>query len=148
MRNAVLFLNRTWLLDIYTIRYDEKEIITDERVDSVLDICVQEIEKNCMSKEFKYARTGFSFVHFGRRGITVSIWHLGNWEQTNEIFSCSWYCYGRDISGLELLDSAEPVLCQYEIDLLANKLRQCDLVFDLAKTYEEIRPCYLRITSE
>jgi len=148
LKSAVWFLNNTWLLDVYTIIYNEKETILEECVKSIVDRCVHEIEKKCMSNEFEYARTGFSFVHFGRRGITVSIWHLGNWGQTNEVFCCSWYCYGRNISGMELLDSAEPILSKYEIRLLEKKLEQCDLVFDLVKPEEEIQQCYLRITSE
>lgn len=118
----VYFKETKWMLNIYMLQSDTEEIISDKEVFSIINNVLKDIEKNCISEEFVYFRTGFALLHYGNRGINLSIWHVGQWGNTYEIFKRVWYCYNRDYSQMELLDDAEPVLCQYELMIFNNEL--------------------------
>lgn len=120
----VYFLGKEWLLDVYIIKYDRDELIDEQDARSIIEKCLYQLELECLSDEFEYFKTGFAFLHFGRRGIDLSVWHIGKWGGTYEYFSCTWYCYGRDPQNMELLNSAEPKLSQYEVDLLRLELQE------------------------
>ena len=117
----VFYKKKKWLLNLYIIKSNADEIISDEEVSEIINKSIEDIEQNCISKEFIYFRTGFAFLHYGNRGIDLNIWHVGKWGNTYEIFKRVWYCYKRDYTKMEVLDDAEPVISQYEIMLLNNE---------------------------
>lgn len=116
------FHNGKWLLNVYLIKSDCNENTPISQVYKIIDSHLNKLEETCISTEFEYYRTGFAFLHYGNRGIDLTIWHYGKWGNTFETYCCSWYCYGRNTNNMELLDSAEPVICQYEILHLINEL--------------------------
>lgn len=122
INRGVLFQNNKWLLNVYIIQSNEYEKITDEEAYKVIDMFLVDIENNCLSEEFVYFRTGFVFLHYGSRGVDLNFWHVGSWGNTYELFNRSWYCYGRELDKMEVLDDAEPVLSQYELFYLRDEL--------------------------
>ena len=131
---TVYLLDSKWLLNIYVIKSNSNEIITRENAISIISDYLLELEKHCISKEFTYYRTGFAFLHFGNRGVDLTFWHFGKWVTTFEAFSCSWYCYGRDLKHMELLDSAEPVICQYEFTTFIQEIKRIERIIDRIDT--------------
>lgn len=124
-----LFRNGKWLLNVYLIQSDVFEDIEDAQVNQLIESYLDILEKTCISDEFEYYRTGFAFLHYGNRGVDLTIWHYGRWGETFETYSCSWYCYGRETSNMELLDSAEPVMCQYEIIYIIDEFKAiCEIL--------------------
>lgn len=123
-RDAIQYPCKTfynsWMLKVYLLRYDEKETVDEVLINKILENRLKELETQCISPEFNYYRIGLAFIHFGKRGVEVSIWHIGDWGETIEFFCCTWYCYNRDLDNMELLDSAEPHFSQYEINFLAH----------------------------
>lgn len=140
---GVPFLSGKWLLNVYTIKSDPKENINIDVKKELIEKHLLLLEKKCMSVEFDYYKTGFVFLHFGNRGVDLTIWHVGRWGSTFETFVCSWYCYGRDIWNMEQLDSAEPILCQYEMKLLTSEINNITSLIE-CKTVEEFRKKYFK----
>lgn len=126
--------NGRWLLNIFLIKADPNESISNEVVFQIVDKHISQIETLYMSNEFDYFRTGFAFLHFGNRGVDLTIWHLGKWGKTFEIFTVSWYCYNRDLITMSVLDHAEPVICQYEMNLMCEQL---DFIMDIFYRIDE-----------
>lgn len=116
------FLNGKWCLNIYVLKSRSGEIIPEKEINEIIEDHLCELEQKCMSSEFEYFRIGFAFLHYGNRGVDLTIWHYGKWGNTFETFVCSWYCYNHDINNMELLDSAEPKLCQYEMECFASEI--------------------------
>lgn len=116
------FRNGSWLLNVYLIQSDKSEQILYDDVIAIIEKHLCELESRCMSPEFDYFRTGFAFLHYGNRGVDLTIWHYGKWGNTFETYSCSWYCYNRNLDAMELLNSAEPTICQYEVVDVVNEL--------------------------
>ena len=137
------FFNQEWLLDIYVIKYDRNEIIDDKLLFGIISNCLIVLNKQCLSKEFEYFKTGIAFLHFGRRGIDLSIWHIGVWGNTYEYFSCTWYCYQRDYWNMELLDNAEPKISQYEIDLLGKELKSINSLLESNPSVSDFRCLFI-----
>lgn len=123
IRYLQLFQNGKWLLNVYLIQSDVFENIVDAQVNQIIESYLDILEQTCISDEFEYYRTGFAFLHYGNRGVDLTIWHYGRWGKTFETYSCSWYCYGREINNMELLDSAEPVICQYEMIYIIDEFK-------------------------
>lgn len=119
---GVYFKETKWMLNIYLIQSDTEEKISEKEIYDIVNKALKDIEENSISEEFVYFRTGFALLHYGNRGINLSIWHVGQWGNTYEIFKKVWYCYNRDYPQMDLLDDAEPVLCQYEIIIFNNEL--------------------------
>lgn len=136
-------LNDTWAINLYIIKSNPDEVIDNDLVTSLLEKHLTLLEKDNMSSEFEYYKIGFAFLHFGNRGVDLTIWHIGRWGKTFETFICSWYCYERNIWQMEQLDAAEPMLCQYEMKLLLGeiaiitKLVSCDKREEIKKKYFE-----------
>lgn len=141
-----LFLHDKWLLNVYLIRSNPNEEITSSVITQLLNKHLQLLEKNNMSEEFDYYRTGFAFLHFGNRGVDLTIWHIGRWGTTFETFICSWYCYNRDIWNMEQLNAAEPMLCQYERKLLNYEISNISSLIS-CDSISEIRRQYLRLST-
>ena len=139
------FANGEWLLNLYIIKYDGTESIADEVVNGIIENCLSELEERCISDEFTYFKTGTIFLHFGQRGIDLSIWHVGQWGSTFEYFSCTWYCYGRNYLDMELLDSAEPKLSQFEVNFLIRELTGYNSILEKQMTKNDFREKYLRL---
>lgn len=139
---GVLFHNTEWLLNVYIIQSNEFEVINNTEAYNIIEIFLDDIESNCLSNEFTYFKTGFAFLHYGNRGIDLSIWHVGKWGNTYEIFNRTWYCYGRDIDKMEVLDDAEPVLSQYEISYLNTELGKIAEVIKDSPKKETFRKNY------
>lgn len=139
------YINDSWLLNVYTIRSNPNELIDPEVKNRLIEKHLKLLEKNNMSDEFDYYKIGFCFLHFGNRGVDLTIWHIGRWGTTFETFICSWYCYGRNIDNMEQLNAAEPMLCQYEMETLTKEIRT---ISDLVEyeTIEELRNRYLEIS--
>lgn len=118
----VRFLDRNWLLNVVLIKANPGEVVSEETVIQIIERHLSQIEDSFMSDEFEYFRTGFAFLHYGNRGVDLTVWHAGKWGRTYEVFSVSWYCYDRDIQLMQVLDHAEPVICQYEMLLMCEHL--------------------------
>lgn len=134
-----------WLLNLYVIKYDVHEKVAEAIINSLIENCLLDLEDKCISSEFNYFRMGTIFLHFGKRGIDLSIWHVGKWGNTFEYFSCTWYCYGRDYLKMELLDSAEPKLSQFEVHFLIEILSKYNSIIKENMTQEEFKEEYLRL---
>ena len=117
------YLDGKWLLNLHILKYNSSEQFSDDVINDILNQGLSQLETECMSDEFDYFKIGFACLHFGRRGVALSIWHTGFWQQTCEIFCCNWYCYNRDISNMELLNSAEPCISHYEISIVAKEFQ-------------------------
>lgn len=142
------FRNGSWLLNIYLIKSDKQEMISDNQVTQIIELYLNKLETSCLSEEFLYYRTGFAFLHYGTRGVDLTIWHYGKWGSTLETYCCSWYCYGRDISKMELLDSAEPVICQYEMLYIIEEISALCQILDNDASCDfrnEFRDYYLKL---
>lgn len=122
VKRGVFFKDTDWMLNVYVIQSNKEENISWKEIYEIIERILHDIERNCISEEFTYFRTGFVFVHYGNRGINLSVWHAGKWGKTYEIFNRAWYCYNREIDKMEILDDAEPVLSQYEIAYLNLEL--------------------------
>lgn len=144
VRQGVFFESIDWMLNVYIIQSDENENILWKEVYDIIDRILHDIEKNCFSEEFTYFRTGFAFVHYGNRGIDLSVWHVGKWGKTNEIFNRAWYCYNREIDDMEILDDAEPVLSQYEISYLTSELNSIAVILKKMPDNAEFRQQYAK----
>lgn len=138
------FHNANWLLNVYLIKSSQDEIVPRSEMHKLIDKHLAKLEQTCISTEFDYYRTGFAFLHYGNRGVDLTIWHYGKWGNTFETYCCSWYCYGRDVDNMELLDSAEPVICQYEILHFIREIEVAGKIVSVdANTFRErYRSCY------
>ena len=116
------FDNLDWFLRFYFVQADENEIVNEGEIKSKLSSLLREIDTKLCTTEFSYQKAGFAFVHFGRRGVTISIWHWAEWDGTWELFNNAWYCYGRNIAEMELLDRKEPVISHYDLPIILSEL--------------------------
>ena|SRR5271157_2894839 len=107
-----------WYFRNYLLKANPTEEIDVAMHNRHLHRLIGEIENCCLSREFDYLRLGFIIGHLGQRGINVAFWHWGRWGHTNEIFTNSWYTYGRDYESLTLLDYREPVSCEFDVPIL------------------------------
>lgn len=136
--------DNNWYLNNFIVKANEDEEINYNSLYPVILKLLIQIENNHFSKEFSYWKTGFSLVHFGNRGINVSIWHWGNWGNTIELYGQHWYCYGRDLSKLEMLNSKEPILCYFEIDIFTKELNVIK-ISEETENFKEIVKKYKQI---
>lgn len=143
LQRTVYYNNRAWLLNTYVIRNNEKETISEQEVKNLIEKLILELESACFSDEFDYLKTGFAFLHYGNRGVNLSIWHFGKWGDTYELYNSSWYCYGRNTKEMELLDSAEPVLSQYELKLFLEELHICSELLEKINSPEQFKEMYI-----
>lgn len=141
---GIFFQNQNWQLNVYIIQSDEHEKISNEDAYGIIEVSLADIENNCLSKEFVYLRTGFAFLHYGNRGVNLSIWHVGIWGKTYEIFNRTRYCYKRELDTMEVLDDAEPVLSQYEISLFVHEMKVIEEVIKEINGIEDFRNYYLK----
>lgn len=107
-----------WHFRVYLMRGDKNEVIERDILFENLRQKVHFVVSQYLSDEFVYIRTGFILAHYGRRGVTYSIWHWADWCGTWEYFCQAWYCYGRALSEMQPLDRTEPILCQHEIEIV------------------------------
>ena len=124
-----------WHLRLYVIRADTSEVVDVAALRGHIAEKVRLIESGCLSDEFVYIRSGFVIAHYGRRGVTFSIWHWADWNGSWESFCHAWYCYGRAITEMEFLDRREPVFCHHELKIVATEgfgfLKICDQAADI-----------------
>lgn len=142
IEKGIKFLDGEWLLNVYIIKSDPNEDIKLEECKRLIEMHLVVLEDGCMSDEFEYFKTGFAFLHYGNRGVDLTIWHVGKWGNTFETYVCSWYCYGRDTNNMEQLDSAEPMLCQYEMKYLVKEIDNISGIVD-CNSVDEFRSIYL-----
>lgn len=116
------YRNNDWILNIYFLKWKESELVSLKQQQSIIERQLESIDQFGLSTEFKYFKTGFGVLHFGRRGVCSTIWHVGMWENTYEFFVNSWYCYQRDIDNMEMLFEKEPKFSHYEIAIVASEL--------------------------
>lgn len=142
-QGVINYKDTEWSLNTYIIKRNVQELITEDDIRDLIENAIDTLENECMSKEFCYLKTGFAFLHYGTRGVDLSIWHMGNWGDTYELYNCSWYCYARNISNMELLNSSEPILSQYEIKWLIKELAVCAEILNKIDVPESFRPMYI-----
>lgn len=115
---------------VYIFAADAEKQWNEAQIIATLDEMLVRLEDHSFNDEFNYLKFGFSMVHFGRRGITITIWHWGKWGETLELFWSGWYAF-HDHLIFDSLTAQEPVMCIYECDAVANELRimrdWCDL---------------------
>ncbi len=136
------FYEHKWLLNIYLIKSNKYEQVDDNQIISIINKYLLSLEQNCISNEFDYFRTGFAFIHYGNRGVDLTFWHFGKWGDTFETYSCSWYCYDRNVEHMELLDSVEPIVCQYEIPTLIEEFKVVKEIFERLNSNMDFRKEY------
>jgi hypothetical protein len=110
-----------WHLRAYLMRSDPAEPVDRKALLNDIEAKVRILETEHLSDEFDYLRSGFSITHYGRRGVTLSIWHWADWGQTWEYFSHAWYCYGRETRQMLPLDRREPILSHHELDVVMGE---------------------------
>ena len=134
-----------WHFRVYLMVGDLSEQIDHEALFVNLTKKARTVAAEYLSDEFKYIRSGFILAHYGRRGVTHSVWHWADWEGTWEYFCQAWYCYGRTVENMEPLDRTEPILCQHEIDIVMLEGTTCrDIAFrcdDIETVTREYRAC-------
>lgn len=141
------YLNNSWILNLYVLKSDSTEVVEEKTIESLFDAYLTQLESKCMSAEFEYLKIGFAFLHFGRRGVGLNIWHIGVWNRTYEIFCNNWYCYDRDIYNMELLDDAEPRICHYEIKAANCELERILGIADSTTTKDEFINEFVKLSS-
>ena len=107
-----------WSFRVYLLSGDPTEVVEKDELWHLLEKKARIVDLEYLSDEYKYLRTGFILAHYGRRGVTHSIWHWADWEGTWEYFCQAWYCYGRELGRMAPLDRVEPILCQHEIEVV------------------------------
>ncbi len=112
-----------WHLRVYLMRGNPTESIDRDELFSNLSEKVRLIEHGYLSSEFSYIRSGFAIAHYGRRGVTYTIWHWADWNGTWECFSHAWYCYHRETARMEPLERSEPAFCHHELKVVATEGR-------------------------
>ncbi len=130
------YSNNDWILNLYIFKYDFKETVDSTIIDKIVNKALSEVNKYHFSEEFNYYKIGYCLLHFGRRGVDLSIWHLGDWEDTKEYFCCSWYCYNREYESMELLDTKEPIFSMYESSKVCEIISEISEIC-LNKNYKE-----------
>lgn len=129
-RIGTLHLNDIdWYFRVYLTRGNPEEVIDQNILFENLRQNVRLVVAEYLSDEFIYTRNGFILAHYGWRGVTYSFWHWSDWSGTWEYFCQAWYCYGRALSEVKILDRTEPILCQHEIDTV---MVECKTFRDLA----------------
>lgn len=141
---GIYLKNKEWLLNIYLFKSDIYEKVCNEEIQSLITDKLYELEEECMSEEFCYLKIGFAFLHFGNRGINLSIWHIGKWGVTYEIFECSWYCYKREKDKMERLDSAEPALSMFEVSAVTQELKVIEEIMEICQSEKDIKDLYIK----
>ncbi|MBN8866897.1 MAG: hypothetical protein J0H98_05045 [Solirubrobacterales bacterium] len=76
-------------------------------------------------------------LNYGRRGLTVLLYHFGAWEDTPEVFLKSWYRYQHS-SEFEVLDDAEPIMCFLDSPLILAELSLWRQMVSAARRSENI----------
>ena len=145
---GVLYLEDIdWHFRVYLMLGGSTEVIEQSALFINLTKKVLIVAAEYLSDEFKYMRTGFILAHYGRRGVTHSIWHWADWEGTWECFCQAWYCYGRAIDEMSPLDRTEPILCHHEIDIVMleglafrNIASHCTSHEELVRQYRACEP--------
>lgn len=137
------YLYGEWLLNVYLIRANKSEKVELDTIDGILEKYIKELNLFHLSDEFYYTKTGFALLHFGNRGVNLSIWHTGDWGGTNEVYCCSWYTYGRNIDNMSPLNDAEPLACYYELDIAVGELKVIEEVFDKTKSIKQFRENFI-----
>ncbi len=136
-----------WYFRVYLMQGDSTEIIERSALFVDLTAKVRIVVAEYLSNEFTYMQTGFILAHYGRRGVTHSIWHWANWVGTWEYFCQAWYCYGRSVREMAPLDRTEPILCHHEIDIVMREglafryiASHCSSHEDLVHQYRACEP--------
>jgi len=107
-----------WHFRVYLMQSDPKEVIECEALFDLLEEKTRVVATDLLSNEFSYIRSGFVLAHYGRRGVTWSFWHWADWSGTWEFMCQAWYCYGRDLREMTLLDRTEPYCVSTKSQLL------------------------------
>jgi hypothetical protein len=110
-----------WHFRVYLMQSDPEELIDCEALFDLLEEKTRVVATKLLSSEFSYIRSGFVLAHYGRRGVTWSFWHWADWSGTWEFMCQAWYCYGRALEEMTLLDRTEPILCQHEITVVMDE---------------------------
>jgi len=131
-----------WSLRVYLMLGNLSEIVDHTALFRNLAEKVRTVSSKYLSNEFKYLRSGFILAHYGRRGVTHSVWHWADWEGTWEFFCQAWYCYGRTVDQMEPLDRSEPILCQHEIDIVMLEGMAFRDIASRCTNHEEVIRCY------
>lgn len=127
-----------WYFRVYLMKGDPTETVERSALFGELMAQVRIVASDYLSSEYKYTRSGFVLAHYGRRGVTHSVWHWADWEGTWEYFCQAWYCYGRALCHMAPLDRTEPIFCYHELDLLLAESLAFRSVASQYSTFEEI----------
>ncbi len=144
---VVNFDDIDWIINLYLIKSNKNENIAFEDIYMLIKDKLKEIQSNNFSEEFTYLKTGFAFIHYGNRGINLSIWHVGKWGNTYEIFKKIWYCYNRDLKEMETLDDCEPIISQFEFDLFNKEIVVIGNILSTISGDEQLRQEYINYYS-
>ena len=117
-----------WRIRYCTLSFNNEGIDADEN-NTDLDMLLSYAE-SYFSEEFNYLRLGFAFKHKGRRGVTLSLWHWGSWEDTLELFNHGLYRYN-DQKEYETLTCEEPLLSMYDLEVIQTELGRVAAIHEL-----------------
>lgn len=136
-----------WRLRLYVMRAVAESAPSSSELEPVLGRCLGELRRHGLTEEYEYAYAGWVIFHFGRRGISIAVWHWAEWSTTWELFCRVWYAYGSAIEDAELLDAREPILCHYDWPVIESEVAQmrdsiaaCDTLEDIRERYCQWRP--------
>ena len=110
-----------WYFRVYLMQGDPSESISRDKLFSNLESNVRAVAGACLSAEFAYIRSGYILAHYGRRGVAHCVWHWADWSGNWEYFCQAFYCYGRTVDKMSLLDRTEPILCLHELEVVVNE---------------------------
>jgi hypothetical protein len=132
-----------WVLKVFLITASDVPFADEDEVRAACAAILVDISGR-LSPEFEYGRFGFLLVHTGRRGTCITVTHFGNWGPTFEVFSSSWYRYGRPFGRFDLLDDVQPACCWFEFPRAFYEVRlACELARD--NDLEGVRTQYLDV---
>jgi hypothetical protein len=105
-----------WRLRTYVVSARGDGVAQEQRDAAVraLGDCVPTTSSD---PDYTLFRTGVAVVHFGRRGVTVTLAHFGLWGDMFEVFLRGWYRTAGQVA-FESLTSVDPVLCYHDIPVL------------------------------
>ena len=132
----------SWMLRAYSIGASTRLTADDLEVRASIEQCIPLIEHSAAPDYFLY-RFGFCYVHFGRRGDSVVIFHLGRWEDMLEVFANRFY---RNISQdtFEPLATSDPLCCWHDAPLIGHEFNNIASLRDWSD-FDRLRTAYFAL---
>lgn len=112
-----------WSFEVVWICFDTR-LITIEK--SYISLLIDSIE-NGADDDYVYSKRGVLIWHRGRRGIMISMWHVGVWGDAVEIFFNAIYVGDSD-HRVEYLCARDPIFSEFDFDAIRYVLNKLEML--------------------